>query len=305
MQFSVIVPTYNRAEFLKETIDSVLNQSFNDFELIIINDGSTDNTKQILDFYAAKIRSFNNEKSGAEKCRNLGADMAKGQYFVFLDDDDLFFSWTLQVYDQIIKKNWDLPFLMGQPFHFSKKIDIKSVIKPDKISVATYKDYFSKDRPVYSSCSMLVIQKDYFFKVGGFRSDYTYKDYFLDDIDFLLRAGTIGPLAIVYEPFQFAYRSHTENSVKNLNRILRSLYYMVLEDKRGLFAGGKERKFERYAIMGGPIYFWALKALRNGIVWDSIKLLIKTLPMISSGLLKKIRNIFISKEKLETLFFND
>lgn len=302
MIFSVIIPTYNRSDLLIEAINSVLNQSLRDYEVIIVNDGSTDNTKEVLSVYGNKIRVIHQENSGSEKSRNAGAEITNGDYLCFFDSDDLMFPWTLEVYNEVIKNENSPPLVLGQPLHFSDKIPDNFLNQPIKsIRYAVYKDYFSKDRTVYSSSSMIVIKKDYFYKVGMFRQHYAKKEYFLDDLDFMLRAGTINPTIIIFEPYQFGYRTHALNSVKNLNRVIKSLNYLIVEEKDGKFAGGKGRKFERHAIIGGPCYFWLFKAIRNGIIINSLKFFFNAYPFILKGLLKKIRNSFRSKTKLKEL----
>lgn len=303
MKYSVIIPTYNRAELLKESIDSVLNQSYKDFELIIIDDGSIDNTEEILRSYGSEIKYKIIKNSGAEKARNLGAEIASGVYLLFLDNDDLYFPYTIEVYNIIIEQYNDPPLVLGQPLHFKDALEKTFSIEEIKnIEYAVYKDYFSKDRPVYSSSSMLAVRRDVFYSVGQFRHYYEKKEFFLDDIDFMLRAGTICPVIIIYKPLQFGYRWHSENSVKNLKRVLKSLSYLIEEEKEGKFAGGKKRRRERYSIIGGPMYFWIFMALRNGIIKESIGLLIKAWPMIAAGLIKKIVYLVKPKKRLNTIY---
>lgn len=91
-KLSVIIPVYNSEKYLTKTLDSVLNQTFKDFEVICINDKSTDNSLKILQEFAQKdkrIKVINNEKNlGAALSRNVGIDNAKGEYIYFLDADD-------------------------------------------------------------------------------------------------------------------------------------------------------------------------------------------------------------------------
>jgi len=86
---SVIIPTYNRAWVLKEAIDSVLAQEFKDFELIVVDDGSTDNTGEILDSYEQDILVLRQSNKGVSAARNRGIDAAEGRLIAFLDSDDL------------------------------------------------------------------------------------------------------------------------------------------------------------------------------------------------------------------------
>lgn len=86
---SVVIATYNRADFLGETIESVLNQRFRDFELIVIDDGSTDNTRALLEPYSARLQYFYQENRGPSAARNLGVKHAKAPWIAFQDSDDL------------------------------------------------------------------------------------------------------------------------------------------------------------------------------------------------------------------------
>ena len=87
--FTVIIPTYNRENFLKRTIDSILSQTFKDFELIIVDDGSTDHTKALIDRYEDdRIVYFYKENGGQNSATNLGIQNAKGEYIAFCDSDD-------------------------------------------------------------------------------------------------------------------------------------------------------------------------------------------------------------------------
>ena len=91
--FSIILPTYNRASMIFSAIDSVITQSFTNWELIIVDDGSTDNTKEIIDSYIIsdkRIKYFYQENSERSIARNNGISKAKGDWICFLDSDDLY-----------------------------------------------------------------------------------------------------------------------------------------------------------------------------------------------------------------------
>jgi len=89
LQISVIIPTYNRGWTIGEAVDSVLAQDYRDFELIVVDDGSTDNTPEILDAYRGTIKVFRQENQGVSAARNRGIDEASGGFIAFLDSDDL------------------------------------------------------------------------------------------------------------------------------------------------------------------------------------------------------------------------
>ena len=87
--FSVIIPLYNKESFIEKTLECVLNQTFKDFEIIIVNDGSTDaSLEKIKKFTDNRIKIFQQENQGVSVARNKGMEMAEGEYFCFLDADD-------------------------------------------------------------------------------------------------------------------------------------------------------------------------------------------------------------------------
>jgi glycosyltransferase involved in cell wall biosynthesis len=94
---SVIIPTYNRAWSIKESIDSVLSQDFNDFELIVIDDGSTDHTIEILNSYGKDIFVIHQRNQGVSSARNRGLMKASGSFIAFLDSDDLWLPGKLSL----------------------------------------------------------------------------------------------------------------------------------------------------------------------------------------------------------------
>jgi len=104
--FSIIIPTYNRAGFIEKTVKSVLNQTYTNFELIVVDDGSTDNTKEIVtSINDKKIRYYWKENAERGAARNFGIKKAKGEYITFLDSDDLFYTNHLKEALKYITKN--------------------------------------------------------------------------------------------------------------------------------------------------------------------------------------------------------
>lgn len=115
MKFSIVIPTYNRADFIDKTIESLLKQSFMDFEIIVVDDGSTDNTQTVVEQIKDE-RVFYYKKDNAERgaARNFGANKSKGDYINFFDSDDLAYENHLQVaFDTIQNNNAPAVFHLG------------------------------------------------------------------------------------------------------------------------------------------------------------------------------------------------
>ena len=103
---SVIIPTYNRANLIKRSVESVLNQTYKNLELIIVDDGSTDNTKEVIDsINDDRIVYIKQENQGACAARNKGIDAAKGKYIAFHDSDDVWHLNKLELQINALKQN--------------------------------------------------------------------------------------------------------------------------------------------------------------------------------------------------------
>lgn len=126
---SIIIPTYNRASLIGETLDSVKAQTYKNWECIIVDDGSSDHTDKLVDDYVTKDARFkyykrtNNYKSGGNGARNYGLDLAQGDYLVFFDSDDLMTENHLQVKLNLIQSG-DFDFAVTRTKYFNYTNDV-------------------------------------------------------------------------------------------------------------------------------------------------------------------------------------
>jgi len=290
--FSVIIPVYNRGSLVAETIESVLNQNFSDYEIIAVNDGSTDNSLQVLNQFKNSVRIISQQNQGAEIARNKAVEYAVGDYLVFLDSDDILLPESLSIYYQMIQSE-DYPaliFARGRGFKDEKKLaELKNEDK-NLICYTPFKDYLSKTEMVWLGTSILVFKRTLWNEKTCFQKGT------VDDLDFMLRIGTLGPVLIVKSPVTVAYRYHPGNSIHDVLINLVRLENMLSLEKRGEYPGGQKINMERMALIGGHILNWSIKGLKKRHYRESIFLLIKGMPAIVAGALKKIKN---RKQKIE------
>lgn len=144
---SVIIPTYNRARYVCEAIDSVLSQTFTDYEILVVDDGSTDNTKEALNKYKNKIRYFFQENRGVSAARNLGIKNAEGEYLAFLDSDDVWFPQKLALQTNIlgkVPKDTAMVSSDGEMVEEAAGVVKKSVMRPRCPQKNSFKDKISQ-----------------------------------------------------------------------------------------------------------------------------------------------------------------
>ncbi|MFT4803160.1 MAG: teichuronic acid biosynthesis glycosyltransferase TuaG, partial [Psychroserpens sp.] len=123
---SVILPFFNSDQYLEASIDSVINQSIDNWELLLINDGSTDHSKTIaLSFADSRIRYFEQKNRGVSAARNLGLANMKGDYFCFLDSDDVFPSKSLESRILVFENSTNIDFVDGVVRKMDQKLNLE------------------------------------------------------------------------------------------------------------------------------------------------------------------------------------
>ena len=145
---SIITPNYNTADFIGETIESVLAQTFDDWEMIIVDDASTDNSREIIQAYADKDKRikpvFLKENGGQGKARNIATDLASGQYIAFLDSDDIWHPEKLEKHLHFMREKNAVFSYTAYGFIDEKG---REILKPYRISKCplTYGDLLKKN----------------------------------------------------------------------------------------------------------------------------------------------------------------
>jgi glycosyltransferase involved in cell wall biosynthesis len=201
---SVIIPTFNRVELLRETVQSVRNQTYRNFEVIVVNDGCSDGTAQWLDAQV-DIRHLDQENSGIATSRNNGAAIAKGQWLAFLDHDDIWAQDKLEIQAEFVERNPDVGLVAARHVRLGRKHSSarqRRWIKGDLL-VKAYSESF-----IHTSSVM--IRRDVFHEIGGFPTHYR----FADEFDVWLKIAAQHPIAYVDDVLVFIrfYESNTSHN---------------------------------------------------------------------------------------------
>ncbi|MCK4441656.1 MAG: glycosyltransferase family 2 protein, partial [Sulfurovaceae bacterium] len=183
--FSVVVPLYNKEKYIKRTLDSILNQTFSNFEIIIVNDGSTDKSCEIIKtINDDRIHLIHKKNGGVSSARNRGIKEAKGEFIAFLDADDEWFPDKLQKQYTLHKKNPKLVWSCSGYMLVSKKrkdkkiVFSKSQILPDAIdaivnrlkiftsTVVIKKEVFENSRLLFNEKAITSEDREVWYKLA-------------------------------------------------------------------------------------------------------------------------------------------
>ena len=161
---TIIMPAYNCENTILETINSVLRQTYQEFELIIVNDGSTDKTREICEAIKDKrIRLINKQNEGPSSARNTGLCEAKGKYIMFIDSDDLYCDNTLETMMKLMnKKNYDIitgNYVSFNEKNIKQKKDVKPISFENKEDNFKYIDYLQKKGLFNTNWNKMYIRK--------------------------------------------------------------------------------------------------------------------------------------------------
>ena len=173
---SVVIPAYNAAAFIRRTIDSVLRQSYRDFELIVVDDGSTDSTARVVKGYGQALRYIYQENAGDGPARNTGIEAAKGQWIAFLDHDDEWLPEKLERQMALLKRNPQLRWCAANYFRAGagrrSPVGNTAALERQLAGREYFDDYFTAVGR--KGCTLitltLVIHKTVFERVGLFDS---------------------------------------------------------------------------------------------------------------------------------------
>ncbi|MCK5551764.1 MAG: glycosyltransferase [Deltaproteobacteria bacterium] len=187
---SVVIPTYNRLPKVKDAIESVLSQTYRDFEFWVVDDGSTDGTGEALRAFGNKIKYISQDNRGASAARNLGARVSRGKYLAFLDSDDLWEPEKLEIQVKCMKENPQFPLCYTDEIWIRKGIRVNPKKRHGKYSGWI----FEKCLPLcIISPSSALMRRALFEETGGFDETLPV----CEDYDFWLRVTCRYPVLFI------------------------------------------------------------------------------------------------------------
>lgn len=236
-EVSVIIPTFNRASFLKRAIDSILSQSYQDFEVIVVDDASTDNTEEIVkSIKDERITYLKHERnSGRAVSRNTGVNMARGEYIAFLDSDDEAHPDRLEKQINILQRETQKTGIVYTDMIRIYRNGSRKYIKAPDIMPADGNIYMKalgyKVFRIGTGTSM--IRKKCFEKTGGFNKDISY----YEDLEFFIRLSKDFYFYHIREPLIDYYdidgesESNIDERVSSCKMILEEYFDDICENR--------------------------------------------------------------------------
>ena len=272
IKFSIVIPVYNASEFLRDTLDSVRSQLYNNYEVLVTNDGSTDNTEEVLKNYQ-KVNlkfplNFTTQKNmGVSAARNNAIFCATGDYVAFLDQDDWWFPEKLEKMARILNMNNGIDVLYHRAISIGWK-KRETTFKSGRLKAPEFTDLLLNGNRI--GISTAVVRLDKLKEVRGFHRDLHY----IEDYDLWLKLASRN-VNFYYMPdvlSKYIWRQESmsnkvEYMIKEKLTILEYYFDMLRKDKsysdRYLIKKCKKRK--SVYLFGASRRFYYLKDYNNAI----------------------------------------
>lgn len=274
---TIIIPLYNRSSIIGETIDSILNQTYQHLEILVIDDQSTDNSFEIAKAYEIKsdkiqvIRRNPSEKKGANSCRNIGLSLAKGQYIKWIDSDDLLNEKIveLQIHD-IIKSKSDISVCRAKRFIQIRQDQEKEWLNEwgnisNKPTVANFCSY----QFIWHTCAGLW-DINFLKKMEKWDLDLKNSQEWL----FHLTALAIGAKVSIVNEYGSLIRMHNQSMSHQFNKKGTYYYHECLARYKAIKVLCKKKQYEikNYFFLLKKFTWYHLFVFYNGSLYSGIKL---------------------------------
>ena len=220
---SVIIPTYNSGHFVSAAIQSALAQTYQPLEVIVVDDGSTDDTKERISAWEGSIHYVRQPNRGPAAARNRGITLARGDLIAFLDADDVWLPQKLQKQVELLRHRPEAGMVHSALYYWNEGTDNREV-RNDSHSEKhghCYQSFFDRCGVTPST---IIVRREVLARIGGF--DESIRRPSTEDYDLCFRIARYYELAYIDEPL-ILYRLHAANGSKNTATLLESQLYVL------------------------------------------------------------------------------
>jgi len=218
---SVIIPVFNGERFIAQAIQSVLDQNYELLEIIVVDDGSTDNTAGVVKNLEGKIQYFYQKNTGIAAARNMGLELAKGELIAFIDADDVWVKNKLSLQCSLLKDNPTVDMIYGF-------LLVTQMIPPDKLKQID----LEKEKGLFATqLGSMLIKRTVFDRVGGFDEEMR----LAEDLDWVNRVREAGINVLAHKDIVQFYRMHDKSITKDkslTNSFILKAYKKSLDRRR-------------------------------------------------------------------------
>tara|TARA_B100000902_G_scaffold24358_1_gene29320 strand:- start:14483 stop:15310 length:828 start_codon:yes stop_codon:yes gene_type:complete len=221
MKISVVIPTFNRLSVLARALDSAINQTIKPHEIIVIDDGSSDQTRNWIRNKFPEINYFYQKNMGVSTARNTGIDMAKGDWIAFLDSDDEWDKAKLELQSKAIHNNKDIPLSHTNEIWIKNGVRINQKRGHQKFGGQIFNRCLKK---CIISPSTVIIRKDIFNEIGLFDTSLPV----CEDYDLWLRVTARYPVLLLEKELTIKYGGHSDQ-LSNIDSGIEKYHIISLE----------------------------------------------------------------------------
>jgi len=271
--FSVVIPTHDRVGLLRRTLESVFAQRFSGYEVIVVDDGSTDATPEYLASLGTRVTALRQQNAGPGAARNAGIARAQGEYVAFLDSDDLWFPWTLDSMAALVEAHGRPAIVAARAVEFRDESELAAICE-EPPRAERFADFLAaSSRPFAVGSGTATIRRSLLAGSGGF----TTRRINAEDHDLVLRLGTAPGFDAEERPVLVAVRREGAGVSFDMERLAAGCEHLVAQEGAGAYPGGQARARERREIVARHVRPVSLECVRQGRIGAGWSLYSRTL----------------------------
>lgn len=221
-QISIVIPAYNCDRYIGQAIESILNQTYSSYEIIVVDDGSQDKTREALQPYCQHIQYVYQENQGVSVARNHGLNLARGEFIVFLDADDMFLPDKLTTQLAVFEAQPQLGLVQSGWRRVNQKGEILMDATPWNYVPELNLEMWLRWKPL-GTMGTLMFRRDWLLKVAGFEPGLAHAE----DVDLILRLALLGCESAWLHQSTVCYRQHDRNTMRDGISQAKSINYVL------------------------------------------------------------------------------